>query len=1020
MNKPTLSLCMIVKNEGLTIRRAMESMLAMADQYVIGVDDSSDDGTEEIVRQFAKDFPQKKYDIYTFKWEGDFSAARNTALDKCTKEWVFILDGHEYLAPGSADGLYYQLLNTPDYIWMVSAEVDAEPLHHLGTADGDYIPEARLRQNRLWRNKKQIRYSHASHNQILSEACPAENRLAVERIVIIHDRPKSNATERVTQRKDMNIPNFIEELKQDPTNPHALFYLGQSYLNATAASEDFDRILLRKAELAYRRYCELHGEANPDDAAEALLKVADIGKMTLQVMYEERREAIGAGKDIAELTAKIEKQDKATSRALFDALRYMPTRAETYLMLGELAVLRMHALIDSQPNCGRDLGDSEQARYFSRLYRHYTEATHWFQAATDMPTPYSRFFLRMPTYRFYPILRQAELNDNVFRYTDNSEYFARAKGYYEEVLRRLPNNRLVKKALDELKEFFHSSRVKHVREKYQKHRLGITVFDRIGSFTTPLMERWSKKYEVRRWPEVNHDRAVWGDIIFCAWADQTLIDVSQRKWDKPIYGRLCRYEAFGDMLRKVNWENVNGLIVASQSMAQFVIDRHAPGCPVHVINHGVDLPKCSFKQRKVGQNVAVVAHYNHRKGTDMLADIIIAEPEKIFHLTGNWQVPDMKRYFWWKLQETQEGAGTAADRVLFHGWQDSVDKWMDDIDANYLLSCSWSESFGYNIADAMAKGIKPVIRRFEASDELWPQELQFDSIEGAYRLLNEKQYDSAFYRKWVEDRYDADKEAEQYFRLFEEAAGGLVQTSVGFPLEINPTTSVVDLSIALNGAYERGTLDYMSKILKLGDVFVDVGAHIGLMTIHGSRLVGEEGRVIALEADPETFKRLRKNINLNSAKGVEAYNVAAGRIKGNEYIFELPEEAGAHALFRNDPNVVKTDKQVAIKPLDELLDRPPTLVKIDVEGWELEVLKGMKGILERDAPIVIVECTDCHAYKGGTKQDIYRLLVEGNGYRAYRQEKGKGDGGDLIEITAAHELPSHDNVIFVKGEQDAA
>ncbi|MCG8377626.1 MAG: glycosyltransferase family 4 protein, partial [Chlorobiales bacterium] len=141
-------------------------------------------------------------------------------------------------------------------------------------------------------------------------------------------------------------------------------------------------------------------------------------------------------------------------------------------------------------------------------------------------------------------------------------------------------------------------------------------------------------------------------------------------------------------------------------------------------------------------------------------DIIIATDKK-FHIAGQVQHKDLWRYFWWKLR--RHGS---ADRVYFHGWQNDVNAWLDDVDANYLISTSWSESFAYNIAEAMAKGIKPVIRNFEAAEELWPTRCIYNNIEEAIDLFNETSYESKSYRQWVADRYDSEHEAKQYLDLF--------------------------------------------------------------------------------------------------------------------------------------------------------------------------------------------------------------------------------------------------------------
>ena len=78
------------------------------------------------------------------------------------------------------------------------------------------------------------------------------------------------------------------------------------------------------------------------------------------------------------------------------------------------------------------------------------------------------------------------------------------------------------------------------------------------------------------------------------------------------------------------------------------------------------------------------------------------------------------------------------------------------------------------------------------------------------------------------------------------------------------------------GFYEVGTLNVMRKCLKPGDVFVDVGVSIGLMSVYASQLVGETGKVMSFEPEPGRYETLYSNINLNTAKNIQRFNMGLG------------------------------------------------------------------------------------------------------------------------------------------------
>ena len=86
-------------------------------------------------------------------------------------------------------------------------------------------------------------------------------------------------------------------------------------------------------------------------------------------------------------------------------------------------------------------------------------------------------------------------------------------------------------------------------------------------------------------------------------------------------------------------------------------------------------------------------------------------------------------------------------------------------------------------------------------------------------------------------------------------------------------------------------------------------------------------------------------------------------------------------------------------------------IKIDVEGWELEVLKGAANTLSGPtAPICIIEYSTLHPTYGGDTQDIYTLLCENNSYRIFCLKRGKEKPSRLLEIEDKENLPKHDNL----------
>jgi FkbM family methyltransferase len=141
-----------------------------------------------------------------------------------------------------------------------------------------------------------------------------------------------------------------------------------------------------------------------------------------------------------------------------------------------------------------------------------------------------------------------------------------------------------------------------------------------------------------------------------------------------------------------------------------------------------------------------------------------------------------------------------------------------------------------------------------------------------------------------------------------------------------------------------------------GATIVDAGANIGYNTVYAARLVGPSGRVVAIEPAADNVRILRDNILANALDNVVVHPMALGRGHETRDLFLRGETSAVNSLFQ--PSVyaqVTGVERVAVAPLDDLVDGRIDLVKIDVEGAELDVLHGMTRILRQRTTQLIVE-----------------------------------------------------------------
>lgn len=193
----------------------------------------------------------------------------------------------------------------------------------------------------------------------------------------------------------------------------------------------------------------------------------------------------------------------------------------------------------------------------------------------------------------------------------------------------------------------------------------------------------------------------------------------------------------------------------------------------------------------------------------------------------------------------------------------------------------------------------------------------------------------------------------------------------------------------------------ISAITRPGDRFVDVGANIGLITLLAAHLVGPKGRVYSFEASAQVFERLKEHASLNGLTDrIELHNVALGAETREGVLSSDTNHAGSGTLTQTGVN----GAPVAIKRGDELLPPfggagAPVIVKIDVEGYDLQALRGLISTLAgADAAIIIEVTRPLLARIGDTPEEIYALLHE-HGFRGYSYTARIGRFGTTLSLT---------------------
>ena len=186
--------------------------------------------------------------------------------------------------------------------------------------------------------------------------------------------------------------------------------------------------------------------------------------------------------------------------------------------------------------------------------------------------------------------------------------------------------------------------------------------------------------------------------------------------------------------------------------------------------------------------------------------------------------------------------------------------------------------------------------------------------------------------------------------------------------------------------FEEGEQNFVLHFLQAGMVVLDVGAHHGLYTLLASKKVGPQGHVIAFEPSPRELRRLQWNLFLNRCRNVRVVPSALGSGEGTAELFVcLGRETGCNSLRPPAVSEPVRKIQVWVTTLDHYLQRTGMskvdFMKLDVEGAELEVLKGASGLLSSSRPLILCELADVRTEPWGySSVEIYDFL-QSHGYR---------------------------------------
>jgi hypothetical protein len=210
---PTLSACLIVRNEAAVLERCLASLAGVVDEIVV-VDTGSTDATPEIAAGFGARLARHT-------WRDDFSAARNVALDAASSDWILSIDADEYLDAETRPLVHAVIDQT-------AADGVLITVRNLLAPD-DLIRSAESRIVRLFRRRDDVRFSGVIHEEVTAAITRRGGRIVGSPIVIVHDGYASETAQGGGSRAERNLPLLLRAAADAPGDPYLQYHLGATY-----------------------------------------------------------------------------------------------------------------------------------------------------------------------------------------------------------------------------------------------------------------------------------------------------------------------------------------------------------------------------------------------------------------------------------------------------------------------------------------------------------------------------------------------------------------------------------------------------------------------------------------------------------------------------------------------------------------------------------------------------------------------------------------------------------------------
>ena len=275
-----------------------------------------------------------------------------------------------------------------------------------------------------------------------------------------------------------------------------------------------------------------------------------------------------------------------------------------------------------------------------------------------------------------------------------------------------------------------------------------------------------------------------------------------------------------------------------------------------------------------------------------------------------------------------------------------------------------------------------------------------DDVRYCYRLFWQQEPDAAGLEFWrprldyitLQTLVDNFVAGERFAALAEQRRHPTVVQLDEYRLCVRRRDWLIGAPIAVHKVYEANVTTELRKILAPGMVCVDIGANIGFFTMLCAARVGETGKVIAFEPNPENVELIHRSLDANGFRHVTVHQVAVADREDDFHLDWHVNTTHSNTAVQTapSPTAMRTASGEAVKVRSVVIDRVLAnesrvdVVKVDVDGWEARVLRGMATLVERHRPVLFTEfCPDLLSSLSQVRPEAYLEELQRFGYLLY-------------------------------------